>query len=84
MKHFKLIHLVMLAVMLLIPVVSKAQSQAPLNMKGYKGNNGNVYTFQVTGKSNLWPQQLSFTVAQWHNIHTIWLMGWELQIIPIE
>ena len=38
--------------MLLISVATKAQSQAPLNMKNYRGNNGSVYTFQVTGKTS--------------------------------
>ena len=52
MKHFKLERLVLLAMMLLISVATKAQSQAPLNMKGYRGNNGSVYTFQVTGKTS--------------------------------
>ena len=52
MKHFKLERLVLLAMMLLISVATKAQSQAPLNMKDYRGNNGNVYTFQVTGKTS--------------------------------
>ena len=52
MKHFKLERLVLLAMMLLISVATKAQSQAPLNMKGYRGNNGTVYTFQVTGRTS--------------------------------
>ena len=52
MKHFKLERLVLLAMMLLISVATKAQSQAPLNMKDYRGNNGSVYTFQVTGKTS--------------------------------
>ncbi len=42
----------MLALLLLISIATNAQGQAPANMKGYRGNNGNVYTFQVTGNSN--------------------------------
>ncbi len=51
MKHFNLGRLVILAVMLLMSVVTKAQETAPANMKAYRGNNGSVYTFQVTGKT---------------------------------
>ena len=52
MKHFKLECSVMLALLLLISIATNAQGQAPANMKGYRGNNGSVYTFQVTGNSN--------------------------------
>ena len=51
MKHFRLERLVILAVMLLISVASNAQETAPANMKAYRGNNGNTYTFQVTGRT---------------------------------
>lgn len=32
--------------------VSNKEQQAPVNMTGYRGKNGDVYTFQVTGKTD--------------------------------